>query len=67
MSDHASGSRRRLGQWGENVAALHLEAGGLALVERNWRCRDGEIGPNCSRACPPSTSRSFTAPAIGRC
>jgi len=43
MSDHGSDPRRRLGRWGENVAALHLEGEGLTLVERNWRCRDGEI------------------------
>lgn len=43
MSERRPDPRRRLGQWGENVAALHLEAGGLALVERNWRCRSGEI------------------------
>lgn len=43
MSERRPDSRRRLGQWGENLAALHLEAQGLALIERNWRCRDGEI------------------------
>lgn len=43
MSEPDRNSRRRLGQWGENVAALQLEAKGLVLIERNWRCRDGEI------------------------
>ena len=43
MSDPAPDPRRRLGQWGENVAALHLESAGYALIERNWRCRGGEI------------------------
>lgn len=43
MNDRRPDPRRRLGQWGENVAAIHLEASGLALVERNWRCRGGEI------------------------
>lgn len=43
MSESSSDPRRRLGQWGEKVAALHLEAQGLAILERNWRCRDGEI------------------------
>lgn len=38
-----SSSRRLLGQWGENVAALHLEDKGLQILERNWRCALGEI------------------------
>lgn len=32
-----------IGRYGEDVAARHLEAAGLSIVERNWRCRDGEI------------------------
>jgi len=32
-----------LGRFGEDVAADHLEKSGLVLVERNWRCREGEI------------------------
>lgn len=43
MSDPAQDPRRRLGQWGETVAALHLESAGYAIIERNWRCRSGEI------------------------
>ncbi len=43
MSERRPDPRRRLGQWGENVAAHHLEAGGLVLIERNWRRRGGEI------------------------
>lgn len=35
--------RKVLGAWGESLAALHLEAGGYAILERNWRCRRGEI------------------------
>ncbi len=42
MSDR-TGARQRLGRWGENVAAVHLEAGGLTIVERNWRRAGGEI------------------------
>ena len=38
-----SGHRKKLGQWGENVAAHHLEAKGYEIVARNWRCREGEI------------------------
>ncbi len=35
--------RKKLGAWGESVAAHHLEAEGYQIVERNWRCRHGEI------------------------
>lgn len=43
MSDRPTDPRRRLGQWGENVAAIQLEAGGYTIIARNWRCRGGEI------------------------
>ncbi len=42
MSEPAS-SRRRLGNWGEHMAAIQLEAEGYAIVARNWRCAAGEI------------------------
>ena len=32
-----------LGKYGENIAAAHLESSGLEIVQRNWRCREGEI------------------------
>ena len=32
-----------LGRAGEERAAQYLHNGGLAVVDRNWRCRDGEI------------------------
>lgn len=35
--------RKQLGDWGERVAALHLEAKGYEIVARNWRCARGEI------------------------
>jgi putative endonuclease len=35
--------RRALGQWGEDLAVLHLEAQGLEVLDRNWRCREGEL------------------------
>ena len=38
-----SDSRRRLAQAGEQAAAEHLERGGMRVVERNYRCRAGEI------------------------
>ncbi|MFF2270823.1 YraN family protein [Agromyces sp. NPDC058136] len=32
-----------LGRRGEQLAADHLIARGMAVIERNWRCRHGEI------------------------
>lgn len=31
------------GRRGEDIAAQHLEANGYRIVERNYRCRQGEI------------------------
>jgi putative endonuclease len=32
-----------LGRWGEQRAAEHLVAAGMEVLDRNWRCRDGEL------------------------
>lgn len=32
-----------LGKRGEEIAAHHLQATGLVIVDRNWRCPQGEI------------------------
>ena len=32
-----------LGKSGEQAAAEYLEAAGLRILDRNWRCADGEI------------------------
>ncbi|WP_319804421.1 YraN family protein [Nocardioides malaquae] len=32
-----------LGEYGERVAARHLTAAGLEVLDRNWRCELGEI------------------------
>jgi putative endonuclease len=32
-----------LGRWGEQLAAEHLVADGLELLDRNWRCDTGEL------------------------
>ena len=32
-----------VGRYGEDVAARHLVDAGLKIVERNWRCAEGEI------------------------
>ena len=35
--------RRTVGAWGEATAAAWYEDGGYEVLDRNWRCRDGEI------------------------
>jgi putative endonuclease len=35
--------RKKLGAWGEKVAATRLEADGYRILARNWRCQQGEI------------------------
>ena len=35
--------RRRLGAFGERLAAVHLGAKGYRIRARNYRCREGEI------------------------
>ncbi len=36
-------ARQALGAYGEDVALRHLLAQGMVLLERNWRCDEGEI------------------------
>jgi putative endonuclease len=36
-------SRQALGAYGEEVAARHLTEAGMVLLDRNWRCGEGEI------------------------
>ena len=38
-----AGETRRLGDWGEEIAARHLRRLGLIVIERNVRSRFGEI------------------------
>ena len=35
--------RLTVGGHGEDIAAAHLEATGMVVLERNWRCPQGEI------------------------
>ena len=35
--------RQQLGAEGEARVAAHYEARGYAVLDRNWRCRDGEL------------------------
>ncbi|MFZ0250400.1 MAG: YraN family protein [Acidimicrobiales bacterium] len=41
--------RGALGGFGERRAAAHYRALGYAVLERNWRCRSGEIDLICAR------------------
>jgi putative endonuclease len=54
--------RLELGRLGESLAATRLEAAGLRVVARNWRCREGEIdliavGPGLLVFCEVKTRR----------
>jgi len=42
-------ARRALGATGERLAAEWYERSGYELLDRNWRCRDGEIDLVCRR------------------
>ncbi len=35
--------RKALGDFGERLAARHLVDQGMVVLDRNWRCNDGEI------------------------
>ena len=47
--DRSGPRRRRFGDFGERVAASHLEAKGYQILERNWASREGEIDLIASR------------------
>lgn len=36
-------TRQELGRWGEELAVRYLTEVGMTVLERNWRCRDGEL------------------------
>ena len=38
-----SDERKKLGRWGEELAAERLQSQGYVILARNWRCRRGEI------------------------
>lgn len=38
-----TGIKQRLGSRGEGLAVEHLTAAGLVVLDRNWRCRHGEL------------------------
>lgn len=39
----ATAAKDALGRRGEAIAAEYLQANGLTIVDRNWRCQQGEI------------------------
>ena len=39
----ASWTRAEIGTFGEQLAVEHLTAEGLRVLDRNWRCRYGEL------------------------
>ena len=44
MTGSATAARQRaLGEYGERLAARHLEAQGMVVLDRNWRCVAGEL------------------------
>ena len=36
-------SSARLGRIGEQIAARHLAALGMTILDRNWRCQEGDL------------------------
>ena len=52
-----------VGRYGERVAVRYLEAAGMRVLARNWRCRDGELDVvaldgGCLVVCEVKTRRS---------
>jgi putative endonuclease len=63
-------SRRALGQYGETLVARWYQSHGYTLLDRNWRCREGELDLIVTRDrllvfCEVKTRRStaFGSPA----
>ncbi len=43
MTDTAMTHHQALGRYGERLAADHLVAQGMMVLDRNWRCDEGEL------------------------
>jgi putative endonuclease len=62
MANHTD-QRRVLGEYGERLATRYLQERGLSILDRNWRCREGEIDVvardgDCLVFCEVKTRRS---------
>ena len=63
--DHGPDRRRiALGDYGERTAVRHLREQGLAILDRNWRCADGELDivareGDCLVVCEVKTRRTL--------
>lgn len=60
------GAKDAVGQYGERLAARRLTEAGMTVLERNWRCRTGEIDllardGDCLVVCEVKTRRSTSA------
>lgn len=53
--------RRRLGNTGERMAVEALEAAGLTIIDRNWRCDVGELDIIATETAPDYASGVMTA------
>lgn len=42
-AEATAAARRAVGAYGERVAVRALSEAGMLIVDRNWRCRDGEL------------------------
>ena len=57
--------KEQLGRYGEEIAARHLMDDGLRVLDRNWRCSEGELdivardGPGTLVFCEVKTRRSL--------
>lgn len=43
MTTTSAARRMALGRYGESLAARHLVQQGMLLLDRNWRCDEGEL------------------------
>jgi putative endonuclease len=55
----ATGSKKQLGVRGEDLACAELERQGMQVLERNWRCRLGEIDIVAAEAGPTGLTLVF--------